>query len=58
MVKIRVEKWKMRADIVIPRDQNSIEGKVQIASVPVSLSMALQRSILGQEKIIYVTRRV
>ncbi|KAI0538822.1 hypothetical protein GGR58DRAFT_500798 [Xylaria digitata] len=58
MLKVPVQKWKMHADVILPADHESGEGPVQIASVPIPLSMAMRRSILGQDQNIYVTTRV
>ncbi|KAI1132541.1 hypothetical protein F5Y10DRAFT_260963 [Nemania abortiva] len=56
---IPVEKWKMSVAIIVgPEDEKSKKGKVQIASVPIPLSMAVQRSIFGQDRNIYATTRM
>ncbi|KAI0863774.1 hypothetical protein F4860DRAFT_511667 [Xylaria cubensis] len=58
MLKVPVQKWRMRADVILHGDHERGLGPVQIASVPIPFLMAVQRSILGQEKSIYVTSRV
>ncbi|KAF2969799.1 hypothetical protein GQX73_g3752 [Xylaria multiplex] len=58
ILKVPVQKWKMHADIIVPARKDSGEAPVQIASVPIPLSMAVKRSVFGQDKSIYATTRV
>ncbi|KAI1127765.1 hypothetical protein F5Y10DRAFT_265783 [Nemania abortiva] len=58
LTRVPVQKWTMRADIILPFDHEAKKGPVRIASVPIPFSMAVQRSIFGQEKSIYVAPRV
>ncbi|GAP85868.1 hypothetical protein SAMD00023353_1401700 [Rosellinia necatrix] len=58
ILKVPVQKWTMRADVILPGDEDLGEGPVQVASVPVPFSMAVSRSIFGQDRCIYVTGRV
>lgn len=58
MMKVPIQKWTMRADVIVPDDEKTGRGSVQIASVGISLSTAVRRSIFGQEQSIYVTSRV
>ncbi|KAJ8126335.1 hypothetical protein O1611_g7301 [Lasiodiplodia mahajangana] len=56
--KIPVPKWTTHVDFVLLSDKAIMKGPVTIASVPIPLSMALRRSIIGQERSIYAVSRV
>lgn len=58
MLKVPIQKWKLRADIIIAGDEKAKTGSVQIASVGISLSTAVRRSVFGQDQSIYVASRV
>ncbi len=57
ILKIPVPKWTMRVGVVLPGDEQTGEGSIQIASVGIPLMVAVRRSVFGQDENIYATGR-